>query len=1073
MRFLTLFLLTITFSQSFSQSDKLITVIQKGHAEVVKSVAYSPDGELIATGSRDKMAKLWDAHSGYEIRSFLGHEHTVNEVEFSPDGKLLATSSADGTAKLWEVETGKLIWTAPPRRKYITDVTFSPNGKWLLVGGYDWQLRIFDVKSGDTINTLKVNPDMGLGYGIKTAFSPDGKWLSVGEDNRAAKIYSTESWKLKYEFKPETGSCGGCATITDFSPDGTRLLKMSNKSPVEEYDLTTGKLIHTYQEEIKDFANISYNHDGTQMVVADEKSVWLYDTKTHKEIITFKADVVNINDVKFSPNGEEIAIAGDDNKVTFYDLKGNRRSTLEGILQQAEDGKLGYSNRRYWQSFIIKHIKYKNNLLLTKDSQYMIKGKSGTKAKMWEINSGKTNMQFIGHEKAVLCFDLNKDESELITAGGDGTVKRWNVKTGKEIHTYKGHREPVFDVTYSHDGTKFASASWDGLVIVWDLKSGEKLSVIRFQNVSAYNIAFTPNDVYLILGKLDKTLEMYEIDTQKKVRSFIGHWENITEILTGIGENQFLTTGKDGYAILWNMGTGLIERKFKHKVGEIYDALVINEGKVIVTAGFDRTIRFWNKKTGKIIKTLEGHQAEITSLNISENEKMLVSGDLDGVVKFWDLDKEEEFFENIHIGQNDWMAKTPDGYFTGTDGAIKNVHFVKGLKSYAADQFFDQFYQPQLLPSLFNSKDKDRQGNLQDMLKTSPPPKLKFGHVPDIEKDKIELHVKINNQGGGIKNLQLFHNGKRLSPNAIQLKKLKKESGYEIYAFTADVISGHNVFKAVAQSSKGISSAPAEVEVFSNSTVPGSKCHVLAIGINSYKNPKLSLNYARSDAVSFAENVKEYGLKIYKDVKLHQLYDKDATTANILKKLDELKSEISINDVFMFYYAGHGSVADEKFYFIPTEATRLYDAESLQRDAIEAGVLQEKLSHIKALKQLIIMDACQSGKSVELLAERGALEEKAISQLSRSSGIHVMASAGSEQFASEFGQLGHGLFTYLLLEAMNGKADGAPKDGKITIYELKSFLDDQVPEMSFKHKGKPQYPYTFSRGHDFPIGLLK
>jgi uncharacterized caspase-like protein len=162
-------------------------------------------------------------------------------------------------------------------------------------------------------------------------------------------------------------------------------------------------------------------------------------------------------------------------------------------------------------------------------------------------------------------------------------------------------------------------------------------------------------------------------------------------------------------------------------------------------------------------------------------------------------------------------------------------------------------------------------------------------------------------------------------------------------------------------------------------------------------------------------------------------------------------------------------MVDGKFFFIPSESIRLYDLKALEKEALEASVVQEKLKHIRALKQIIIMDACQSGGSVEVLAARGASEEKAIAQLSRSAGIHVMASAGSEQFATEFASLGHGLFTYLLIRALDGEADGAPKDGKVTIYELKSFMDDQVPEMTRKLKGKPQYPYTFSRGQDFPV----
>jgi uncharacterized caspase-like protein len=213
----------------------------------------------------------------------------------------------------------------------------------------------------------------------------------------------------------------------------------------------------------------------------------------------------------------------------------------------------------------------------------------------------------------------------------------------------------------------------------------------------------------------------------------------------------------------------------------------------------------------------------------------------------------------------------------------------------------------------------------------------------------------------------------------------------------------------------------------------------------------------------------ERGMGLFKKVELVSLYDTEASRVNILKRLDDIAAKIQQEDVFIFYYAGHGSMVDNQFYFIPSESSRLYDAGALNKEAIDAGTLQDKFKNIMALKQLIVMDACQSGGSVELLATRGAAEEKAIAQLSRSAGIHVMASAGSEQFATEFAELGHGLFTFLLIKGLQGDADGSPKDGKVTIYELKSYLDDQVPEMTRKLKGKPQYPYTFSRGQDFPI----
>jgi uncharacterized caspase-like protein len=290
-----------------------------------------------------------------------------------------------------------------------------------------------------------------------------------------------------------------------------------------------------------------------------------------------------------------------------------------------------------------------------------------------------------------------------------------------------------------------------------------------------------------------------------------------------------------------------------------------------------------------------------------------------------------------------------------------------------------------------------------------------------------------------------------------------------VYKQRVALIGGHNVFSATGISKGRMESSPAEVKVISTNSEKNSTCYILSIGIDEYKNNKLTLNYAKEDAEAFSKAVEEHSGKLFSKVEVHSLYDKEASKQNILQQLDELIAKVQVHDVFIFYYAGHGSMVDSRFFFIPSECTRLYDISNLSSEALEATLVQQKMKHIKALKQIVIMDACQSGGSVELLAMRGAGEEKAIAQLSRSAGIHVLASAGGEQNAKELATLGHGLFTYVLINALNGKADGSPKDGKVTVYELKSYLDDEVPELNQQNNGKPQYPYTFSRGHDFPV----
>ncbi|MCG8701778.1 MAG: caspase family protein, partial [Bacteroidales bacterium] len=299
-------------------------------------------------------------------------------------------------------------------------------------------------------------------------------------------------------------------------------------------------------------------------------------------------------------------------------------------------------------------------------------------------------------------------------------------------------------------------------------------------------------------------------------------------------------------------------------------------------------------------------------------------------------------------------------------------------------------------------------------------------------------------------------------------KKMKKAGQYAMKTFDVSLIPGENVITVSAFNNGMIESAQQNIKLYHKGTPKLSNCYVVSVGINKYENPSLNLNYAKPDAQAISSLIDKKGNQLFKEVKTFEFYDTKATKENIFNALDDISNEMQPEDVFIFYYAGHGSMINNYFYFITTESTGLYQEDKLQ-SAIHVTELQNRLKKLPALKQVVIMDACHSGTSVDLLAMRGASEEKALAQLSRSSGIHVLASTGKQQQAAETGVLGHGIFTFVLLEALMGKADGAPKDSKVTVYELKSYLDDQVPEVSYRLLGHKQYPNTFSIGHDFPL----
>jgi WD40 repeat protein len=1051
------------------------TVVQKGHELAVLSVAIGPDSAFVVSASRDKSAKLWDLQNAREVRSFMGHQASVTVAAFSPDRKTLITGSNDKSIKIWDVETGK-EFGSHQTTDYITTVAVDPLGRYFIYAGYNDTgygdtAVAYDWRTKNILAKIPVNPDKGSGSGVHVSISPDGKLAAIGEDNRTVSLYETSSWKPLKKIEYPEGFCGGCGSMTAFTPDSKMLFLVSHRGNLKKFDLMRGEVVKQFPDEVSDLSGLSISADGTRMAIATDEKITLIDLLTEKVISTLDAGGKGkFNGISFTLDGKTILVACDDNTVMRWNFIENRVLTpLAGFLVAQDKGGLNYDPNYYWESHIARYVRFRNSILVSRDAKTLIKGKFGTKVRQWDIATGKGVMEFSGHKKAVLAYDLSKDGKWLITGGGDGKIVVWNFGTGDSVKVIQSYREPIFDIHFSNDETRILSTSWDGTMKVHNLNSGKLETLFNLDNSSAYTALFHPNDLYIFTGRLDNSLQMWERDTRTVVRNFVGHTGIISSLAIGKDGRMLISGSWDGSVRMWDVYSGLMTRKIIHGPEAVHAVISGPDESSLISAGADRMIKWWNASDGKLIKQFEGHNAEITSLVISPDQKMLISHSVDGVTKFWNMETGKEFFEHIHLAETDWLVKNRDGYFNGTDGARKYVHFVSGMKTYNVDQFFHEFYRPDLLPKIFQSRGlEDGSKGINNKLRKSPPPVIKTAFLP-LGGNKAQLLVRMINTGTGVQKIRILHNGKSIPVNDAEIEYPKREGETATMKKEIDLIGGNNVITVIASNNDNVESDPRTVEMFTESEVKHSTCHVLAVGINEYRNAKLNLNYAKPDAVSFSSIVNDNSSALFREVKIHTLYDKDASRSNILSKLDELSKEVRQEDVFIFYYAGHGSMVDNKFYFIPSENLRLYDEAGLQKEGIEAGIIQEKLRNIPALKQLILMDACQSGGSVELLANRGASEEKAIAQLSRSTGIHVLASAGSEQFAAEFAELGHGLFTFVLMKALQGEADGAPKDGKVTIYELKSYIDDQVPEMTRKMKGKPQYPYTFSRGQDFPV----
>ncbi|MBU4487272.1 MAG: caspase family protein, partial [Candidatus Delongbacteria bacterium] len=240
--------------------------------------------------------------------------------------------------------------------------------------------------------------------------------------------------------------------------------------------------------------------------------------------------------------------------------------------------------------------------------------------------------------------------------------------------------------------------------------------------------------------------------------------------------------------------------------------------------------------------------------------------------------------------------------------------------------------------------------------------------------------------------------------------------------------------------------------------------YVFAVGINKYKNPALNLNYAENDAKGIADFFRRSGTEYFKKVEIKDIYNEQATKEGILAKLKELENT-NPQDAVLIYLAGHGENINEKWYFIPHELIYPEREEDVIAKAISSDELSNSIMNIKAQKVLVLIDACKSG--AVLLAFRGFEDRKALSQLSRATGVHVVAASSKDQFATEVKELGHGVFTFTVLEGLNGKAVNIGET--ITVRKLMSYIEEQLPEITKKYRQEAQYPVVDSKGMDFPL----
>ncbi len=437
-----------------------------GHLHSVESIAFSPDGNYIASASFDgfnNTARLWNVKTGKRIPIRNTHPKGINLVVFSLDGPTFATVGADdNTTYLWDSKAGNQKITLTGHTKQVSCIAYSPDNKTIATGSYDGTIRLWDAATGTHQTTLA----SAAGGVRRLAYSPDGNTIVCGGGNGNVQLWDTQTMKLKSTLTGHTARVKSVA----YAPDGNTIATGSSDGTVRLWDAATGKskVILTGYMRINTAA---YSPDSQTIVTGNQDGkvhFWDVSTGTLKNTFTGDKDGIIFN-ITYSPDGKTIAVVSSYNdRVLLRDAKtGKHKATLKhfGLIDTIF---LLLQNREY----DIGPIAYSpdGNTIVTGGDYYTIE--KGT-VYLWDARTGTRKRVIFKGPGAVRTVVFSKDGKRIIATGDwNNKVRVWHAATGKELTpTLADIPSGSKGLLHSPDGTTIANVSQDGTVLIRERKT--------------------------------------------------------------------------------------------------------------------------------------------------------------------------------------------------------------------------------------------------------------------------------------------------------------------------------------------------------------------------------------------------------------------------------------------------------------------------------------------------------------------------------------------------------------------------------------------------------------------------
>jgi WD40 repeat protein/serine/threonine protein kinase/energy-coupling factor transporter ATP-binding protein EcfA2 len=636
-------------------SNPHLTAFLSGHHDAVRSVAFSPDGRLIASGSRDGAIMVWDAATRRALgQPLTGHTDRVNSVAFSPDGRLLASGGADNTIRLWDVATGA------PRGQPLTghedavwSVAFSPDGKTLASGSSDGTVMLWDVETGERL----MPPLTGHQDEVYTvAFSPDGQRLASAGADMMIILWDVSTGE------PAGESLSGHEDwiySLAFSPDGRLLASGGADNTIRLWDVETGDPVGLPLQGHTDWVrHVTFSPDGAQLISASsDDTVRLWDVATGTALLTLAGHGGEVWSVAVGPDGYTLVSGDADGRVVLWNT--SDRYPLRRLLSghYSEVASVAFSP---------------DGRILASSSGAPAGGGDDLSVRLWDVSTGDPLAILTGHEGLVSSVAFSPDGRMLVSASADRTLRLWNVESGESIgQPLAGHTGAVFAASFSPDGQMIASAGDDGTVILWNVSTGQLAAEpLTGHEDGVLSVVFSPDGRLLASGDRAGIIVVWDVTTHQPLgASLNGHTDAVTTLAFSPDGRLLASGSRDATVILWDTTTWQpIHPPLAGHTNYVTGVTFSPDGQMLASGSWDSTVILWDVATGRPLgQPLMGHQNRVSSVAFSPDGRLLASGSWDFTVGLWDVSPASWQTRACSVANRNLTSEEWEQYFPNMD----------------------------------------------------------------------------------------------------------------------------------------------------------------------------------------------------------------------------------------------------------------------------------------------------------------------------------------------------------------------------------------------------------------------